>query len=170
MQSIIIFFKHLVSLVESITTITVMVGFINLVIIIIKGISPVCYRLGLGLSKRRIAIFAEEGYTELKNLLINSKIFKEKNIIQIDRRSIKRAENETIFLIYWKDFDKNLDEIINLVKNTTALIIYAPRQDGLIDDASMEKINAESNAVVVNFRGRLLNDILTSMITSSFKS
>ena len=33
----------------------------------------------------------------------------------------------------------------------------------------IEKINSERNSIVVNFRGRLLNDILNCMITTCYK-
>jgi len=52
----------------------------------------------------------------------------------------------------------------------TALIVYAPQSEGFIDKPMMERISNERNAIVVNLRGRLLNDILVSMITTGKKT
>jgi hypothetical protein len=50
----------------------------------------------------------------------------------------------------------------------TALIVYSPQGADKIDQASLKKIDNEPNSVIVNFRGRLLNDIFTSVITTSY--
>lgn len=97
---------------------------------------------------------------------MDSKIFS--STIQINKDDINKAEKETIYLVYWNEFKENIDDILRLKKDSTPLIIYAPSKDGRIDDNDMEKINSHRNSVVVNFRGRLLNDILTSIITTSY--
>ena len=61
-----------------------------------------------------------------------------------------------------------IDNILKIKDDSDALIIYAPQEEGLIDRSILEKINLERNSIVVNFRGRLLNDILTCMITTSY--
>jgi hypothetical protein len=45
-------------------------------------------------------------------------------------------------------------------------VIYA--KPASIPPDKMDNIANRSNTVVVNFRGRLLNDILTSLITTSY--
>ena len=102
-------------------------------------------------------------------MLVDSHLFKPKNIVQIDRQSLKKAESVTLLLIHWKPFKAHIDEILRIKKDSAAMIIYAPQKDGFIDNGSLDKINAERNAIIVNFRGRLLNDILTSMITTSYE-
>jgi len=134
-----------------------------------RGIFPVWLRLGIGLSKRKIAIFAENEYDNLKNMLVDSRIFQESNIVKIDKGSIKKAEKLTLFLVHWRSFESEIDDILRIKKDSTALIIYAPQSEGFIDKAVLEKINRERNSIVVNLRGRLLNDILVSMITTGYK-
>jgi hypothetical protein len=170
MQGLIDFFNHpFFVMVGGLTTVIAILGSIYTLFLITKGILPVWYRLGLGLSKRRIAILADSGFDELKSLLIDSEIFNQKNISKIGHGELKKIQQQTLLLIYWKEYSHQIDEIINLSADSTALIIYAPPQDGRIDDDSMKKINSQRNAVVVNFRGRLLNDILTTMITSGLR-
>ena len=82
---------------------------------------------------------------------------------------MKKAESATLKLVHWKPFKAQLDEILRIKSDSDAMIIYAPQKEGFIDDASLEKINSQRNAIIVNFRGRLLNDILTSMNTTSYE-
>ena len=64
----------------------------------------------------------------------------------------RKAEKETVFLVHWKDFNDQIDEIMAIKKDSTPLIIYAPQHEGRIDDGNMSKINSHRNSVVVNFR------------------
>jgi hypothetical protein len=52
--------------------------------------------------------------------------------------------------------------------DATPLIVYCPRTDR-ISNADMEKIDGHRNTAISNFRGRLLNDIVTAMITTSYE-
>lgn len=134
----------------------------------LNGILPALYRLGLALSKRKIAIFAESNdFNNLKNVLVDSKLFKEKNILQIDQKSIRRAEGESLLLLHWGSCKDSLDGVLEIKKDAAALIVYAPIEDGKIDDEVMKKISEHRNVIVVNFRGRLVNDVLVCMMTSS---
>jgi len=168
METVINFFNHpFFIIVGGVSTILMIVGFCYTAFLVIKGVLPVWYRLGIGLSKRKIAIFAKDEYQSLSDMITASKIFT--TTIQIHEDDIKKAEKETIFLVHWKEFKNKIDEIISIKNDTTPLIIYAPTKEGRIEDEDMSKINSHRNSVVVNFRGRLLNDILTSLITTSYE-
>ena len=135
------------------------------------GISPALWRLGKGLACRKIAVFAEaNNFNSLKNLLIDSNLFKEKNIIQIATNELKKAEKYSLFLAHWKSIASHLDSILSVKKDGTALLIYAPQEEGFISKEAIAKINEHRNVLVVNFRGRLLNDIVLSLITTSYEN
>jgi hypothetical protein len=134
--------------------------------LLIKGLVPVWYRIGMGLSKRKIAVFANKEFDALKSMLVDSKIFKDKNIFRVPKNALKKADKETIFLIHWKEYKNEIDEIISIKKDNTAMIVYAPQNEGRIEQESIDKIDDQRNSIIVNFRGRLLNDILISMITT----
>ena len=153
---------------SGVITVISLLGVVYIVYLIIKGIFPVLYRLGLGLSNRKIAIFADQEYNSLKDIFVDSKIFKDKNIIQINSNSIKKGEEISIMLVHWKCCQNCIDDILDIKKDSDALIVYAPRHEGLIDNDNLEKINNQRNSIIVNFRGRLLNDILVSMITTIY--
>lgn len=132
------------------------------------GITPIVFRLGIALWQRRIAIFGSiEIFESLKNTLIDSSIFKKKNIIHINSDNIDKAKDETIFLVDWETFGDKIEQVFSARQNhQTAIVIYA--KPASIPQEKMNDIANRANTVVVNFRGRLLNDILTSLITTSY--
>ena len=152
------------------STILAIVAVVSTVFLIIKGVLPVWIRLGIGLSSRRVAIFSVTQYDSLKSMLVDARLFDAKNVVQINETDIKKAARETLFLVHWKEFQHKITEILAMKKDTTALIVYAPQHEGRIEDQAMlNMINNDRNTILVNFRGRLLNDILTSMITTSYE-
>ena len=133
----------------------------------VQGIAPVLWRLGRGLSNRKIAVFAENDFQDLYDLLIDSRLFQKSNIVRIGKTSLKKAEGCTVFLVQWGSFAGQIEKILEIKSDATALIVYArPRE---IPDELLEKMNQHRNVTVVNFRGRLMNDILVSMITTGYK-
>ena len=136
-----------------------------------KGIIPALIRLGNGLSKRRIAIFAKGDHLRsLESLLLDSKLFNKKNVIDISSDSdFGRAEGATLFLIFWHDWEHQIVEILSAKKDDTALIIYALPDLGPIPPDKLKELNRKRNVIVVNFRGRLLNDIIVSLMTTSYQ-
>jgi hypothetical protein len=156
-------------IVGAFSTIFMMASFIYVAYLVIKGVLPVWYRLGIGLSARKVAIFADIEYESLKSMLVDSGMFKEENIFQVHNNALKKAESESLFLVHWKDYQDKINEILTIKKDSAALIIHAPQNEGRIDDQSLSEINSHRNSIIVNFRGRLMNDILTSMITTSYE-
>lgn len=135
----------------------------------LKGLIVPLVRLGNGLSRRKIAIFAKgNNLNFLKNLLLGTKLFNEKNMIYISSiGDFGRAERATVFLIFWDDWKGNMDEILHANKNSAALVIYAP--PGAIPPAEFAKLDNQLNVMVSNFRGRLLNDIVVSLMTTGYQ-
>jgi hypothetical protein len=156
--------------VGGVSTVVVLIGMIYVAYLYLSGILPVLQRIGMGLAKREIAIYADaDNFANLKNTLVDSKIIKEKNIMHVDMNSLKKGENATLKLVHWKSSKKRFDEILNLKKDTDALIVYAPRNEGELDNKHMKTIANARNIMLVNFRGRLLNDILGAMMMTSYK-
>ena len=135
-----------------------------------RGVAPVLIRLGRGLSRRKIAIFAKgDAADSLKSLLEDSKLFETANVICIrDEGDLRLAEPASVFLVHWPDWPKSVDEIIGLKRDATALIVYAPPGNA-IPQAELAKINSHRNTSIVNLRGRLMNDLVLSMITTSYE-
>ena len=167
MQTIVDFFNRPVFVVlGGISTLITLTAVLYGAYLFARGIFPVWYRLGMGLSKRKIAVFAEKEFDDLRDMLVESGLFLKKNVIKIEKQSIKKAQGMTLFLIHWKSFESEIEKILEMKEFGTALIVYAPQSEGFIDKPMMDKISQERNSIVVNLRGRLLNDILVSMITT----
>jgi 5S rRNA maturation endonuclease (ribonuclease M5) len=132
------------------------------------GITPIVFRLGIALWQRKVAIFGNvEIFQSLRDSLVDSNIFKKKNIIHISSDNIDKAKDQTIFLVDWDTFGDKIEQVFSCRKNhQTAIVIYAKPASIPLD--KMNDIANRANTVVVNFRGRHLNDILTSLITTSY--
>lgn len=137
----------------------------------LRGVSPALFRLGKGLAMRKIALFAKPDHAQsLRSLLIDSRLFREKNILDVPTYDdTGRAENATVFLVYWPDWGNNIEQVIAMKPDKCALIVYAPYDHARISDEKMKLIDNKRHSTVVNFRGRLLNDIVASMITTSYE-
>jgi len=158
-------------IVSAISTIifVVTVGYITF--LWIKGVTPALLRLGNGLAKRKISIFA--GYNNLeslKSLLVDSKLFNQKNIIGITKEEdFGKSEQSTLYLVYWPDWEEKALEILRLKKDKEVFILYAPKDSGLVPDNMLGQMDKKRNVIITNFRGRLLNDVVSSIITSSYQ-
>src|SRR5579863_1906993 len=126
---------------------------------VLTGVIPPLVRLGKGLSRRKIAIFAKsDNLKMLHNLLEGAKLFNKKNITDISSLGdLGRAEKSTVFLIVWNDWKDDMDEVLRTKKVVSVLVIYAP--PGAIPQGEFAKLDIQLNVMVSNFRGRLLNDI-----------
>ena len=74
-----------------------------------------------------------------------------------------------MILVHWQPFKSQIDKILEIKKDSDALIIYAPQKEGFIEKEDLGKLTSQRHTIIVNFRGRLLNDIYTSMITTSYE-
>jgi hypothetical protein len=135
-----------------------------------RGIAPVLIRLGNGLARRKIAIFAKGDAAEsLKGLLQDSKLFKNSNLICVRTEGdLGKAEPASVYLVHWPDWSHNIDQILNSKNDKTALVVYAPPGNPVPIDV-MARINGFRNATLVNLRGRLMNDVVLSLITTSYE-
>lgn len=170
MSEIIKFFDHpLFTVIGGITVISGLLAVIYRIVCWAFGITPIVFRLGMAIWKRKVAIFADDDmYGRLKDTLIDSRIFKDKNIVHIRKDNIEKAKGVTIFLVDWETYKDQIEQVFGARKNDqTAIVIYA--RPASIPKKKMNDIANRENTVVVNFRGRLLNDILTSLITTSYE-
>ncbi|KTD25067.1 hypothetical protein [Legionella maceachernii] len=163
------FFNHpFFSIIGGVTVLFAVLAFFYKICCWFLSIAPVVLRFGNALWRRDIAIFSSnDGYTSLKQTLKDSGIFKESNIEQIPNDNIERCKNKTIFLVDWDSWGDKIEQVFNARRDhQTAVVIYA--KPASISSEKMNDIGNRPNTVVVNFRGRLLNDILTSLLTTSY--
>jgi len=122
------------------------------------------------LARRKIAIFAKQDASEsLRALLEDSKLFRTANLVCIRTDGdFGKAEQASIFLVHSPDWSaQNMQQIISRKRDAAALVVYAPPGNPIPQDILIQIGNVR-NATVVNLRGRLMNDIILSMITTSY--
>jgi hypothetical protein len=149
--------------------------FLCLVWLIAKGVARVLWKLGWGLAKREIAIFAKNDVGgSLKKLLADTGIFNPASIRLIESKmDFELAKRASVLIVHWWDWKEDIDAILGYKDPADALLIYAPakrKEDGTFDripDATMELLDNTRNTSVANFRGRLLNDLIATMIITS---
>jgi hypothetical protein len=148
---------------------------ISALIIWAQGAIKPLYRLGFGLSKRSISILADgRTYNEIATDLKNTKIFKDKLIERLAKPTdISRKDLVIISPSFFdgqsqEDVNEALLECIKNQKETSsALLIYTVIW---LDNNVKDAINKESNTILVNMRGRLVNDVLATLMTTDSKS
>ncbi|MFA7240145.1 MAG: hypothetical protein WC091_08535 [Sulfuricellaceae bacterium] len=162
--------KHIVENYHVVIFIIAIAGVIWGCVLWARGILPVIIRLGKGLANRKIALFAKgDNLSSLKKLLTDSGLFDEKNICEIaNEGDIGRAEQASVYLVHWPDWANAHQKILDKKPDGCALIVYAPGSGGKIPPDVMNELDTHRNTAVTNFRGRLLNDIVTAMITTSY--
>ncbi len=168
-QPIVDFFNHpIFIIVGGITVVFAAIGIIYRIVCIVLGISPLVFRIGKALWRRKVAIIGSaEAYSSLKECIADTDIFKKENVIYIPIDNIDKAKDHTLLIVDWETSSNQIDVIFSARRNhNTAVIIFA--KAGSIPHEKMSEIANKSNTVVVNFKGRLLNDILNSLITTSF--
>jgi len=136
-----------------------------------RGILPALLRLGYGLSGRKVAIFAKgDNFSSLSDLLTDSSLFQKRNIFKISSRAdLGKAENASVYLVYWPDYKDDLLGVLGKKTDAKALVVYAPQEEGFIPKEQMTQLNEHRNVIVTNFRGRLINDIVVSLITTGYE-
>ena len=169
MEKLIEFFNHpFFVIVGGVSTVVAILGFAYVAYTIVSGVLPVWVRLGKGLSNKKIAVYAEGEFDNLKDLLIDSGLFKEKNIEKVSSASLSKGERHTMMLVNYNEFENKIGDILNFKKDSDALIVYV--SNGVrVPQNIMDEINNHRNSIVVTFRGRLLNDIVTSLITTAYE-
>ncbi len=160
----------MIEILDRITTVAFLFTILWAIYAWFGGILPAMLRLGNGLSKRKIAVFAKgDNFSSLTDLLIDSKLFKKENIFHISSKSdFKKAKNQTLFLVYWPDWKLELGDIVALKEDGMALVVYAPQEEGSLPKDQTRLLN-ERNVVLANFRGRLINDIVVCMMTTGYE-
>lgn len=161
----------ILSLIGNALTIAAILIFVAGVVAWFRGILPAILRLGSGLAHGKVAIFAKgDQMNSLMALLADTKLFRKGNLISVATvADIGRAKDAAVYLIFWPDWEADIDQVLASKSEGSALVVYAPPDLGAIPSTRMEQLGQSRSAIVTNFRGRLLNDLVISMITTSYQ-
>lgn len=139
----------------------------------VLGIGPLLYRLGMGRWGRKISVLADSAsFALLKADLVNSGIFREKNVEHINHGDLSKVRERDLLLVRYGSY--SVDQIKTIISNknsSAGMIIYFPdfSPTNRVPDDVMSLINNEPHAILVNFRGRLINDILITLLSTSYE-
>ncbi len=133
-------------------------------------------RLGTGLQSRKISIIADAAeYTLLKKDLKDTGIFREDNVHRLKPETLDTPEKAAaelsdesllIFIYTAPEQDELLKRVLAGKQTKAGLIVYARSK---LSEELFAEIGETSNAVIVNAKGRLLNDLLNLMMTTSLQ-
>lgn len=164
--------KIFLEIVGTLTTLIAVIAFLVAAISWLLGISPLLYRLGFGRWSRKISVLAaSDSFASIRNDLVSSGVFREKNIEQITNKSIAKVSDSNLLLVDYGSFtDKEMRTIISNKKSGAGMVVYFPdfSPTNHVPDDVMKLINNEPHSVLVNFRGRLINDILITLLSTSY--
>lgn len=145
------------------------VGAILTFVAFLKGVLRPLWRLGVGLSKRNIVIIGSKVDCEsLSKLLKKSKLFATRNIENLcSREDIEDVKGASVILYKFSDSPLTLNEVLARKATKAALIVYARPDE--IKEEHWKLLDEHRNISVCNLRGRLMNDLLTLMMTTGYE-
>lgn len=133
------------------------------------GILLVMKRLGLGRWYRKALIVStNDGGQNLKKDLVDSGVFREKNItIANDSNLADIKESSLILYDYWK-LPECINDVLRNKQKGAGLVVYSPANNKRMSPDVVEMVNKEPFTVLVNMRGRLVNDMLVTLMSTSY--
>lgn len=165
--------RAFLELVGMLTTLLAVLAFFGAVLAWILGISPLLYRLGLGRWQRRISVLSDDtNFSSLRDDLVSSGVFRAKNIELVTSKNLSKVRECSLLLVHYGSFDVNqMKTIICNKRSRAGMVVYFPdfSPTNQVPDDVLKLINDEPHSVLVNFRGRLINDILITLLSTSYE-
>ena len=130
------------------------------------GFFKLLTRFGM-VHSRKISIVADrESFESLSKDLTDTEIFRERNVKRIDSNHLSEVRESKLLLVDYRYVtDAQITDILRDKNPKCGLIIYAPPPLRLPNDL-METVVNHPYTLLVNFRGRLVNDVLSAMMTT----
>ena len=137
------------------------------------GLWPMLKRFGFARWKRRILIVGDnERASSLKTDLVDSGVFREKNIDIASKGHLAKVKESSLILLDYKSFENNseiIKEIISYKKYNSGMVVYYPIGPKRIPDDITQEINNCQFTTLCNMRGRLVNDLVVTLWSTSYE-
>ena len=138
------------------------------VLLSILGLSKPLWRFGMGVAWRKVFIVADgDSRDEIKNDLVRSGIFKEKNVKTKTKGEIGDLKGARLLILKYEYLEK--EKVLEMVSQKApdcGVLVYAKFR--AIPDDVLDELNLFQHVSVVNFRGRLVNEALLLLLSTSF--
>lgn len=113
-------------------------------------------------------VSTNDGGQTLKKDLVDSGVFREKNVTVANDNSLADIkDNDLILYDYW-ELPECINDVLRNKQKGAGLIVYSPANNKRMPVDVVEMINKEPFTVLVNMRGRLVNDILVTLMSTSY--
>lgn len=134
------------------------------------GIFMVMKRLGLGRWYRKVLIVGSTSETKsLRKDLEDSGVFRKSNISEVDGRNLSDIKEASLILLdYWSLTKPQVSTVLANKRKQAGLVVYSPMGKRRIPDEISEAINNEPFTTLVQMRGRLVNDLLITLMSTSY--
>lgn len=158
-----------VGTVQTLIDIIFAIGTILFVIACIVGVVKPAYRFGMGISFKKTYIVSDNEATfhTIEDDLVSSGLIKKNNIVRLTSSSIDKLAGARLIILDFASLGQEIIiQAINKKTPNCGALVYA--RPGEVPNAVMEKLNNCHHVSVVNFRGRLINETLMLMLSTSF--
>lgn len=127
-------------------------------------------RFGLSLHKRKIHVVSASGtFASIKQDLVDSGLITERNVVHIDDKHLSNVgESLLTIVVYGYLDDAETKRLLHSKKSGCGMIVYCAPGSGKVGDTVLDALNKEPFTTLCNFRGRLVNDVLLMMLSTSF--
>lgn len=135
------------------------------------GVTQALWRFGLALFGKKILVIADESdYEDIREDLSDSGLIKNKNIQRISNKHLDKINDALMLIVVYGYLGNDDFEVVIRRKNSRCgLIVHCPPEKGRIDERQMSLLSKTSFTALCNFRGRMVNDVLLMMLSTSFK-
>lgn len=166
--------QNFISSVGTLATVVQIAMFIILVLICCRYLISVAKRFGLGLWKRQIAIITSDTnlVNSLKADLTSTGFIRAGNVVHISIENLKDLPGYSIAVIDYGSFLGDKGQLCNFIEqmdSSVGIVLYCRPEHGRLSDELMQKINNSSRVILTNFRGRLVNDVISSLVSTPYE-
>ena len=128
-------------------------------------------RFGLALYGKKVMIVANiEDYGNLEEDLSDSGLIERKNILHISDQQLSKTRDALLLIVVYGYLgEEDFKNVVNGKSARCGLIVHCPPEKGRISDEEMNLLSKSKFTALCNFRGRLVNDVLLMMLSTSFK-
>ncbi|PNV67172.1 hypothetical protein [Enteroscipio rubneri] len=149
-------------------------GLLALVAIVLgafAGVTQALWRFGLALFGKKILVVAgENDYRDICEDLTDSGLIKNKNIQRVSSKHVDKAHDALLLIVVYGYLEPDDFESVVRAKNSRCgLIVHCPPEKGRITEQEMNLLSRTPFTALCNFRGRMVNDVLLMMLSTSFK-
>lgn len=164
---------NVVNIAGLICTSVCIVATIGTVIVWSRFIIPVLRRFGMVIWKRQIAIVSNDPslVTSIEIDLTSTHMLRKKNLCGIPINNLKDLPKYSVVIIDCGSFSEEakLAKVIDDMDASIGVVLYCRPGCKRLSDELMMKVNNSSRVILTNFRGRLVNDIVASLVSTPYE-